>query len=129
MCVREWADRMQPVRPMRRRSFASSRGGDHPIRDIHDVQCDRSEAWSCPGPGRAGRNMFQIRIHGRGGQGVVTAAELLSVAALVEGSDLTVRDQRLYLKTLQGLEPVHGLLKRLDDLDWIAEAVRRSGAD
>jgi uncharacterized circularly permuted ATP-grasp superfamily protein/uncharacterized alpha-E superfamily protein len=34
---------------------------------------------------------------------------------LVEGSDLTVRDQRLYLKTLKGLEPVHGLLKRLDD--------------
>jgi uncharacterized circularly permuted ATP-grasp superfamily protein/uncharacterized alpha-E superfamily protein len=35
--------------------------------------------------------------------------------ALVEGSDLTVRDQRLYLKTLQGLRPVHGLIKRLDD--------------
>lgn len=34
---------------------------------------------------------------------------------LVEGSDLTVRDQRLYLKTLKGLEPVHGVLKRLDD--------------
>jgi uncharacterized circularly permuted ATP-grasp superfamily protein/uncharacterized alpha-E superfamily protein len=34
---------------------------------------------------------------------------------LVEGSDLTVRDQRLYLKTLEGLEPVHGILKRLDD--------------
>jgi uncharacterized circularly permuted ATP-grasp superfamily protein/uncharacterized alpha-E superfamily protein len=34
---------------------------------------------------------------------------------LVEGSDLTVREQRLYLKTLQGLEPVHGILKRLDD--------------
>jgi uncharacterized circularly permuted ATP-grasp superfamily protein/uncharacterized alpha-E superfamily protein len=34
---------------------------------------------------------------------------------LVEGSDLTVRDQKLFLKTLQGLEPVHGLLKRLDD--------------
>ncbi|HXD39520.1 MAG TPA: circularly permuted type 2 ATP-grasp protein [Ramlibacter sp.] len=34
---------------------------------------------------------------------------------LVEGSDLTVRDQRLYLKTLEGLEPVHGMLKRLDD--------------
>jgi pyruvate ferredoxin oxidoreductase gamma subunit len=29
--------------------------------------------------------MFQIRIHGRGGQGVVTAAELLSVAAFEEG--------------------------------------------
>ena len=34
---------------------------------------------------------------------------------LVEGSDLIVRDQRLYLKTLKGLEPVHALLKRLDD--------------
>ena len=35
--------------------------------------------------------------------------------SLVEGSDLLVRDDRLYLKTLQGLEPVHGLLTRLDD--------------
>jgi pyruvate ferredoxin oxidoreductase gamma subunit len=30
-------------------------------------------------------HIFQVRIHGRGGQGVVTAAELLSVAAFVEG--------------------------------------------
>jgi pyruvate ferredoxin oxidoreductase gamma subunit len=29
--------------------------------------------------------VFEIRIHGRGGQGVVTAAELLSVAAFDEG--------------------------------------------
>lgn len=29
--------------------------------------------------------MFQVRIHGRGGQGVVTAAELLSVTAFIEG--------------------------------------------
>jgi pyruvate ferredoxin oxidoreductase gamma subunit len=29
--------------------------------------------------------MFQIRIHGRGGQGVVTAAEMLSVAAFYDG--------------------------------------------
>jgi pyruvate ferredoxin oxidoreductase gamma subunit len=29
--------------------------------------------------------MFQVRIHGRGGQGVVTAAEMLSVAAFFEG--------------------------------------------
>ena len=29
--------------------------------------------------------MFDVRIHGRGGQGVVTAAELLSVAAFDEG--------------------------------------------
>lgn len=35
--------------------------------------------------------------------------------SLVEGSDLIVRDERLYLKTLQGLVPVHGLLTRVDD--------------
>lgn len=29
--------------------------------------------------------MIQVRIHGRGGQGVVTAAEMLSVAAFLEG--------------------------------------------
>jgi pyruvate ferredoxin oxidoreductase gamma subunit len=29
--------------------------------------------------------LFQVRIHGRGGQGVVTAAEVLSVAAFMEG--------------------------------------------
>lgn len=31
--------------------------------------------------------MFEVRIHGRGGQGVVTAAELLSIAAFIEGRD------------------------------------------
>ena len=31
--------------------------------------------------------MFEIRIHGRGGQGVVTAAELLSVAAFRDGRE------------------------------------------
>jgi pyruvate ferredoxin oxidoreductase gamma subunit len=30
--------------------------------------------------------MLQVRIHGRGGQGVVTAAELLSVAAFLDGA-------------------------------------------
>ena len=35
--------------------------------------------------------------------------------SLVEGNDLIVREQHLYLKTLRGLVPVHGLLKRLDD--------------
>lgn len=29
--------------------------------------------------------MFQVRIHGRGGQGVVSAAEMLSIAAFEEG--------------------------------------------
>lgn len=34
---------------------------------------------------------------------------------LVEGGDLVVRDEGLFLKTVQGLEPIHGLLRRLDD--------------
>jgi uncharacterized circularly permuted ATP-grasp superfamily protein/uncharacterized alpha-E superfamily protein len=34
---------------------------------------------------------------------------------LVEGKDLTVRDDMLYLKTLAGLERVHVVLRRLDD--------------
>lgn len=34
---------------------------------------------------------------------------------LVEGSDLTVRDDQLFLKTLHGLERVHALVRRLDD--------------
>jgi len=38
--------------------------------------------------------------------------------SLVQGSDLMVRDQKLYLKTLEGLQAVHGLLKRVDD-DWL----------
>jgi len=37
---------------------------------------------------------------------------------LVEGGDLTVRGERLYLKTLHGLEPVHVLLRRVDD-EWL----------
>jgi uncharacterized circularly permuted ATP-grasp superfamily protein/uncharacterized alpha-E superfamily protein len=34
---------------------------------------------------------------------------------LVEGSDLTVRENRVYLKTLHGLKRVHALVRRLDD--------------
>ena len=35
--------------------------------------------------------------------------------SLVEGNDLTVRANRVYLKTLHGLERVHVLLRRVDD--------------
>src|SRR5262245_58259308 len=34
--------------------------------------------------------------------------------ALVEGGDLTVRDDRVYLKTVTGLQRVHAVLRRLD---------------
>jgi uncharacterized circularly permuted ATP-grasp superfamily protein/uncharacterized alpha-E superfamily protein len=38
--------------------------------------------------------------------------------SLVQGTDLTVRDDHLYLRTLRGLEPIHGLIKRVDDA-WL----------
>ena len=34
---------------------------------------------------------------------------------LVEGHDLTVRGENVFLKTLAGLKPVHAILRRLDD--------------
>jgi uncharacterized circularly permuted ATP-grasp superfamily protein/uncharacterized alpha-E superfamily protein len=34
---------------------------------------------------------------------------------LVEGHDLTVRDRRVYLKTVEGLQPVDVILRRVDD--------------
>ncbi len=34
---------------------------------------------------------------------------------LVEGRDLTVRDRRVFLKTVEGLEPVDVILRRVDD--------------
>lgn len=34
---------------------------------------------------------------------------------LVEGADLTVRDSRVFLKTLEGLQPVDVILRRVDD--------------
>ena len=44
----------------------------------------------------------------------VFLARYLGVS-LVEGNDLTVRGNKLYLKTLHGLEQVHVLLRRVDD--------------
>jgi uncharacterized circularly permuted ATP-grasp superfamily protein/uncharacterized alpha-E superfamily protein len=35
---------------------------------------------------------------------------------LVEGADLTVRDRHLFIKTLEGLQPVDVLLRRVDDV-------------
>jgi pyruvate ferredoxin oxidoreductase gamma subunit len=37
------------------------------------------------GPDARVWDMFEVRIHGRGGQGVVTSAELLALAAFLEG--------------------------------------------
>jgi uncharacterized circularly permuted ATP-grasp superfamily protein/uncharacterized alpha-E superfamily protein len=37
---------------------------------------------------------------------------------LVEGGDLTVRDRQVFLKTMQGLERVHVVLRRIDD-EWL----------
>lgn len=35
--------------------------------------------------------------------------------SLVEGDDLTVRDNRVYLKTIEGLQPVDVIVRRVDD--------------
>jgi uncharacterized circularly permuted ATP-grasp superfamily protein/uncharacterized alpha-E superfamily protein len=45
--------------------------------------------------------------------------------SLVEGSDLTVREKKLYLKTLHGLERVHIVLRRVDD-EWVDPLELRS---
>src|SRR5204863_253926 len=34
---------------------------------------------------------------------------------LIEGADLTVRDRRVFLKTIEGLQPVDVILRRVDD--------------
>lgn len=44
---------------------------------------------------------------------------------LVEGGDLTARGNHVFLKTLRGLEPVHGILRRVDD-DWLDPLELRS---
>ncbi|HUN25461.1 MAG TPA: circularly permuted type 2 ATP-grasp protein [Steroidobacteraceae bacterium] len=46
---------------------------------------------------------------------------------LVEGSDLTVRDDTVYLKTLAGLKRVHAIVRRLDD-DYCDPLELRSGS-
>src|SRR3954453_16203685 len=65
-------------------------------------------------------DIFQVRIHGRGGQGVVTAAELLSVAAFDGGKhaqafpsfgsertgDPVVSFCRIEDKAIRGREPI-----------------------
>lgn len=38
--------------------------------------------------------------------------------SLVEGSDLTVRNNSVFLKTVNGLEPIDGLIRRTDD-QWL----------
>jgi pyruvate ferredoxin oxidoreductase gamma subunit len=51
------------------------------------VRETRAPSDVAPGLVCDGDRVFQIRVHGRGGQGVVTAAELLSVAAFLEGRE------------------------------------------
>src|SRR4051812_13934833 len=55
---------------------------------LRDAACRAGRTRARPGRGVAEGStdrMLQIRIHGRGGQGVVTAAELLALAAFRDG--------------------------------------------
>jgi pyruvate ferredoxin oxidoreductase gamma subunit len=56
------------------------------VRTSTDTGTAPPRMWRLP-PMRDADDVFQVRIHGRGGQGVVTAAELLSVAAFLEGRE------------------------------------------
>lgn len=61
------------------------------LAERNDVEIETGQSLTIrngPGEAAAGRGdeMLQIRIHGRGGQGVVTAAEMLSIAAFWQGS-------------------------------------------
>jgi pyruvate ferredoxin oxidoreductase gamma subunit len=47
--------------------------------------CIKTPAMGAYTMAQGGIPLFQIRIHGRGGQGVVSGAEMLSVAAFLEG--------------------------------------------
>jgi uncharacterized circularly permuted ATP-grasp superfamily protein/uncharacterized alpha-E superfamily protein len=44
---------------------------------------------------------------------------------LVEGADLTVRDRRVFLKTVEGLQPVDVILRRVDD--WFCDPLELRG--
>ena len=60
-----------------------------PTQSLRASQLATRQGCAGLGPGNVeiGRyNIFQIRIHGRGGQGVVSAAEMLSVTAFLEGA-------------------------------------------
>src|SRR4029077_16499747 len=44
---------------------------------------------------------------------------------LIEGADLTVRDRRVFLKTIEGLQPVDVILRRVDD--WLCDPLELRG--
>ncbi|MBC5766343.1 circularly permuted type 2 ATP-grasp protein [Ramlibacter albus] len=71
--------------------------------------------WQCPGVG--GEPRIVLLTPGPYNETYFEHAYLARYLGLtlVEGNDLTVRDEKLYLKTLKGLQRVHGVLKRLDD--------------
>lgn len=50
-----------------------------------DMQSDATSAGGDAFAGRVSTASFQVRLHGRGGQGTVTGAEMLSVAAFEDG--------------------------------------------
>jgi uncharacterized circularly permuted ATP-grasp superfamily protein/uncharacterized alpha-E superfamily protein len=45
--------------------------------------------------------------------------------SLVQGGDLTVRDRRVFLKTVEGLQPVDVILRRVDD--WFCDPLELRG--
>lgn len=67
---------------------APERAARTEVTGTFDLWTATAELPGCPKRTSRGREcrVYQIRIHGRGGQGVVTAAELLSTAAFAQGA-------------------------------------------
>ena len=66
--------------------------------------------------------MLQVRFHGRGGQGVVTAAEMLSIAAFEHGVQ-GLKPGGQFQVGRQGSEVIELLLDPLARLDGLAIGV------
>jgi uncharacterized circularly permuted ATP-grasp superfamily protein/uncharacterized alpha-E superfamily protein len=74
--------------------------------------------WAPVGPENAGASPFTVLLtpgpHNETYFEHTYLARYLGIP-LVEGNDLTVREDKVFLKTLTGLQRVHAILRRLDD--------------
>ena len=80
-------DRLTGLQDRRSANGGATRDDRHPRRGVPIDRRRGARLLSCAATTSTTRPraVFEVRIHGRGGQGVVTAAEMLSLAAFDEG--------------------------------------------
>ena len=98
-----------------------------PIADVDDYGRQLSKALAMVGPDGVGDPTVALLS-----PGVYNSAYFEHVflaremgAPLVEGQDLVVEDDRVFMKTIRGLEPVHVIYRRIDDDFLDPKAFRR----